>query len=99
MKLYHLYFYPVEADEDTLPLFGEEDEYPIGVFSSHEKAMAVAETLKTKPGFRKWPGGFRVLVSTLDPEDYGFKEGIGDIEDEDGGELHNSSSETPPLAP
>ena len=81
MNLYHLYHYPVDADKDTLELFGEDEECVIGIFSSREKALTVAETLKKKPGFRRWPDGFRILVSVLDGEDYAFKEGLAEFDE------------------
>lgn len=83
MKLYHRHFYHVGPEEETHYLSGGDDDYPIGIFSSREKALSVAELLRTKPGSRKWPGGFRVLVSELDGEDYAFKEGLSEADDDE----------------
>ena len=82
MNLYHLYHYPVGAEDDAQShFFGEDEESIIGIFSSREKALAVAEILQNKPGFRRWPNGFRILVSVLDRDDYAFKDGLAEFDE------------------
>lgn len=68
MKFYHLVHYKIPAEAE---LWETEDdiwnnEKPIGIFSSEEKARVAIEEVVKKPGFRDWPGGFRILYSTLD---------------------------------
>lgn len=42
----------------------------VGLYTSLARAKAAAERLRDKPGFRDWPGGWRIDGSGID-EDYG----------------------------
>ena len=75
MKVFHLHHYSIAAGVELWELTDDqlEDERSIGVFSSEEKARAAIEILKTKEGYRDWPGGFRILHSVVDDYDtHGF---------------------------
>ncbi|MDU7522432.1 MAG: hypothetical protein E7K72_13745 [Roseomonas mucosa] len=38
----------------------------IGIYSSEEKASQAMARMRRLPGFRDWPGGFRIYEVTLD---------------------------------
>jgi hypothetical protein len=38
----------------------------IGTFSTERRAWEAARSLTAQPGFRDWPGGFRVLAVPID---------------------------------
>jgi hypothetical protein len=44
----------------------ELDPKSIGTFSTESRAWKAAQSLTAQPGFRNWPGGFRVLAVPLD---------------------------------
>jgi hypothetical protein len=77
--LYHLKIGPGESDLDVDwedPAIGAKR---VGLYSSEEAAQAAIERLKQKPGFRDWPGGFRVMRSDVDKantSDLGFGDGF-----------------------
>jgi hypothetical protein len=77
--LYELWHFKIGADDDF-----EEDEQmkSIGIYSIEENAKAAMEYLKTQPGFKDWPGGFRIFTRTLDKTSWedGF---INPYDDED----------------
>ncbi len=57
----------IEKDEGQNPRL-------IGTYSSEALAVAAAESLRAKPGFRDWPAGFRVLETWLNQT--GWEEGF-----------------------
>jgi hypothetical protein len=66
-KLYELWHFPVGADDD----FDEASERrSIGIYSSEASAKAAIQRLKTKPGFRDWPAGFRIFEAELDQDSW-----------------------------
>jgi hypothetical protein len=65
--VYELWHFPIGADVD----FDEASERrSIGIYSSEASATAAIERLKTKPGFRDWPDGFRVFEAQLDQDSW-----------------------------
>ncbi len=61
--VYPLWHFPIDADTD----FDDANERKsIGIYSSEALAKAAIERLKTKPGFRDWPDGFRIFEAQLD---------------------------------
>jgi homoserine kinase type II len=78
-KLYELWHFQIGADDE----FDEDEKMKsIGIYSSKGNAEAAAERLKTQPGFKDWPDGFRVFRRTLDKTSWeeGF---INPYDDED----------------
>jgi hypothetical protein len=65
--VYELWHFPIDADVD----FDEaRDRKSIGIYSSKANAEAAIDRLKTKPGFRDWPDGFRVFEAQLDQDSW-----------------------------
>jgi len=68
-RVYSLIHYKVGPEVDELSV---DDEDPasgvrrVGVYSTKKKAEEAIERLKPKPGFRDWPGGFRIAYSNVD---------------------------------
>ncbi len=52
----------------------------IGKFSSVERARAAIAQKRDKPGFRDWPGGFRIIPFPLDVEVFFDGSGIDAIQ-------------------
>ncbi len=61
--LYELWHFKIGADDDF-----EVDEQmkSIGVYSTEDNAKAAIQRLRTQPGFKAWPDGFRIFTRTLD---------------------------------
>jgi hypothetical protein len=59
MKVFCLW-HIIEYDDDS------EDIKEIGLFSTHKKAQAFTEKIKTQPGFRDFPEGFEIAESLVD---------------------------------
>ncbi len=81
--LYEIFHWHIDADEDAAEHAGEPDEKRIGPFSTEAKAKAVIRVLREKPGFRRWPGGFRIRPITVDGEDHAWKGGFVSIDGKD----------------
>ncbi len=65
MILHELFHFPILAEQD----FDEDAEYKsIGIYSSRALAEAAIARLKHQPGFRDWPGGFRIFTRRLDQD-------------------------------
>ena len=62
--LWHCYEYPSGRDEEKF----------IGAYSSESAAKRTVKRLRGKPGFRKYPRGFVISETTLDPD--GWTEGF-----------------------
>lgn len=63
-NIYQLYHFKITLKEDC----DEEgqDMRLIGIYSKESDAYSAIERLRGKPGFRKWPDGFRVFETPLD---------------------------------
>jgi hypothetical protein len=59
----------------------EDNEKDLGRYSTQSRALAAVERLKRKPGFRDWPGGFRILSGECDHG--GWETGFASIYDWD----------------
>ena len=66
MKFYLLWHSYTDSDH--------EDSKFIGVFSSMDKASAIAEQFKLLPGFRVWPEGF--VIDEWEPDKPSWTEGF-----------------------
>jgi hypothetical protein len=76
--LYELWHFKIGPEDD----FDEDgDNKIIGIYSSEANAKAAIERLKSKPGFRDWPGGFRIFDCWLDHD--GWTEGFVNPYDEE----------------
>lgn len=81
--LFRLMHHKVGPDDDEMEL-DPEDEKEIGIFSTEEKAREAIAVLQDKPGFRKWPGGFRILFDKVDEigwSDGFFTPGVDDLDE------------------
>jgi hypothetical protein len=68
-RVYPLYHLKIGPDVDKLSVDPEDPavgQKRVGVYSTERKAEEAIERLRPKPGFRDWPGGFRVLCSVVD---------------------------------
>jgi hypothetical protein len=63
--VYELWHYKLAPGEEPDE---EKDPKDIGIYSTEEQAKAAIERLKDKPGFRDWPGGFRIFRAILDKD-------------------------------
>jgi hypothetical protein len=73
VTIYELWHFPIGPHDD----FDEDGESKIiGIYSSEANAKAAIERLRLKPGFRDWPGGFRIFDRWLDHD--GWPEGYVD---------------------
>jgi hypothetical protein len=72
-----LWHFPIGPEDD----FDDDDvgSKIIGIYSSEANAKAAIERLKSKPGFRDWPGGFRIFDYWLDHD--GWPDGYGSWDD------------------
>lgn len=72
------HFKITQDDEDYID--DDCDPKSIGIFSGREKAEAAMRMLRDKPGFRDWPGGFRIFRSVLDQPEWtdGFVDAFED---------------------
>ncbi len=63
--VYELWHYKIAGGEEP-----DEDKCPkdIGIYSTEARAKAAIERVKDKPGFRDWPGGFRIFRAILDKD-------------------------------
>ena len=74
--VYELWHFPIGADAD----FDEaSDRKSIGIYSSKASAESAIDRLKTKPGFRDWPNGFRIFEAQLDQDSW--VDGYGNWDD------------------
>lgn len=68
--VFDLTHYKLPANVDVIDYIGEDDIFdsmkPIGIFSTHKNAEDAIKVLVQQPGFRDWPGGFRIFSITLD---------------------------------
>ena len=71
-RVYTLHHMKIGPDVDKLsvdeedPAIGAKE---VGEYSTRQKAEEAIERLKSKPGFRDWPGGFRITYSNVDQID------------------------------
>jgi hypothetical protein len=77
--VYQLWHYKIGPEDD----FDDVDEGSkiIGIYSTEANAKAAIERLKSKPGFRDWPGGFCIFDYWLDHD--GWTEGFINPYDDD----------------
>jgi hypothetical protein len=77
--IYELWHFPIGLDED---FDNEGERKSIGIYSSEANAKTAIERLKSKPGFRDWPEGFRIFDRWLDHD--GWSEGyVNPYEDDE----------------
>jgi hypothetical protein len=81
-KVFDLFHYKISLQEEPSDRIEADHEKSIGAFSSREKAEAAAEFLRTKPGFKEWPHGFRITYTIVD--EIAWKTGFFTHESEDG---------------
>lgn len=83
--IYEVYHHKIAAEDDTLDVLtadDDRDEKRIGLFSSQDKAEAAIVRYRELPGFRDWPGGFRIYTATLD-DGLAWEEGFFNSASED----------------
>ncbi len=70
-RIFELWHYKIGPDEEAGDDGSAKD---IGLYSTEDNAKAAIGRLKDKPGFRDWPGGFRIFSIPLDHDrwDEGF---------------------------
>ena len=80
--LWILLHYEIAADVDE----AEDDETVVservvGYYSSEELGRAAIQRMRFKPGFRDWPGGFRLYPAAVNRELW--SEGFVNMDEED----------------
>jgi hypothetical protein len=65
--VYELWHYKIASDEEP-----DDDKSPkdIGIYSSEDTAKAAIQRLKEMPGFRDWPGGWRIFRAIVDKDSW-----------------------------
>ncbi len=78
--VYELWHFKTGAGEPYCMFDPSLPHWGIGTFSSVENARAAIEQIRDKPGFRDWPGGFRIIPFPLDVEVFFDGSGIDAIQ-------------------